>query len=66
MHGIFTGTFERPFNDFDLKGAYTDALAQLSSSAYELRGYRALVACGRQSTSCLAQPRPVVPRPRPL
>ena len=28
MHGIFTGTFERPFNDFDLKGAYTNALAQ--------------------------------------
>jgi hypothetical protein len=28
VHGIFTGTLERPFTDFDLKGAYTNALAQ--------------------------------------
>jgi hypothetical protein len=28
VHGIFTGTRERPFTDFDLKGAYTNALAQ--------------------------------------
>ena len=28
MHGIFTGTLDRAFTDFDLKGAYTNALAQ--------------------------------------